>query len=74
MKKVAALLIILGSGLTAFGFAGWQALGKPAFMLPGVEGELGWDFTAGWPLHSQLEITIGITLLACGMMLRGDSK
>ncbi|MDR3562800.1 MAG: hypothetical protein P4N59_15370 [Negativicutes bacterium] len=66
MKKVAALLIIFGSGLAAFGFSGWQALGNPDFR--------GGGFSAGWPLNSQLEIAVGITLLACGVVLRRDSK
>jgi hypothetical protein len=36
MKKVAALLVIIGSGLAAFGFSGWQAHGSP--MMEAVEG------------------------------------
>jgi hypothetical protein len=73
MKKMAALLIILGSGLTAFGFSGWHAAGHPAFMITEATGA-NWDFSAGWPLRSQVEITIGITLLTWGAMLRKDSK
>jgi hypothetical protein len=69
MKKVAALLIIFGSGLAAFGFSGWQADGHTGFLV-----ESSWTFAAGWPLHSQIEMTIGITLLAWGVMLRKDSK
>ncbi len=72
MKKVAFLFSMFGGGLAAFGLTGWQALGKPAFMLPGTEGELGWDFTAGWPLHSQIEIAFGVALLVCGLMLSKD--
>lgn len=73
MKKVAALLIIFGSGLAAFGFSGWQAAGRTVFTITVGEGQ-SWEFSAGWPLHSQLEITMGIMLLAWGMMLRNDSK
>jgi hypothetical protein len=71
MKKLAALLIIFGGGLAAFGFSGWHATGKPMF---GLDGPADWDFYAGWPLNSQLEIAVGITLLACGLVLHRDSK
>lgn len=73
MKKVPALLIIFGSGLTAFGFSGWQAVGKPAFAIAEATGA-DWNFSAGWPLGSQLEMAIGFMLLAWGVMLRKDSK
>ena len=73
MKKVAALLIIFGSGLAAFGFSGWHAAGNTIFTI--VEGEgSSWNFTAGWPLGSQFAMAIGVMLLAWGMMLRKDSK
>jgi hypothetical protein len=73
MKKMAALIIIFGSGLTAFGFSGWQAVGHPAFTIGEATGA-DWDFSAGWPLRSQIEITVGITLLACGLLLRKELK
>jgi hypothetical protein len=71
MNKVAALLIIFGSGLAAFGLSGWHATGNP---LMGLDGPVDWNFSAGWPLWSQLEMTIGIMLLALGAILRRDSK
>jgi len=73
MKKLAALLIAFGSGLAAFGFSGWHAAGQTLFTIGGGTGP-DWGFSAGWPLYSQLEITVGIMLLAWGVMLRGDSK
>ena len=73
MKKLAALLIAFGSGLAAFGFSGWQAAGHTIFTITEGTGQ-NWELSAGWPLHSQLEITIGITLLACGAILRRDSN
>jgi hypothetical protein len=73
MKKDSTFLIALGSGLAAFGFSGWRATGHPAFTVTQATGS-DWDFSAGWPLHSQLEFTIGIVLLVCGVILRSYSK
>lgn len=70
MKKLAFVLVVLGSGLAAFGFAGWQAVGNPVFLdEPGYL-----RFSAGWTLAGQLEITIGVVLLVCGLLLRRDSR
>jgi hypothetical protein len=73
MKKVASFLIVFGSALAAFGFSGWQATVQPRFMLPGQSGP-DWTFSAGWTQNNQLDIAIGIMLLACGVILRIDSK
>jgi hypothetical protein len=56
MKKVAFLFSIVGSGLAAFGVSGWHD----------------WTYSAGWTLNNQLEITFGVALLVCGLMLRRD--
>jgi hypothetical protein len=60
MKQV---LATLGSALTAFGFSGWHAVGHTTFTLSEEKGQ-NWELLAGWPLHSQIEIALGITLLA----------
>ena len=74
MKKLAFVLVVLGSGLTAFGLSGWEAVGRPGFTIAGAPG-VAWDFTAGFgSLLSQLEFTLGVMLLACGLLLRRDSK
>jgi hypothetical protein len=80
MKKEANFLVVLGSGLAAFGFSGWQATGVPGgFVQPGTGDIQGaywvqWTYSAGWTLNNQLEITLGVVLLICGLMLRKDSK
>ena len=77
MKKVAFLSSVFGGALAAFGFSGWQALGTipPRSILPGapdfVSGNI---YSAGWTLNNQLEITFGVALLICGLMLHKDSK
>jgi hypothetical protein len=71
MKRWAIVLIVIGSGLAAFGFSGWHAAGNP---LIGLEGPADWNFSAGWSLSSQVEITVGIALLAFGITLRRDSN
>ena len=73
MKKVAALLIILGSGLAAYGISGFEGefSTAPSFQI-GQEGEM--SGSMGWSENKQIEITAGITLLVCGVMLRIDSK
>ena len=70
MKKLAFVLIVLGSGLAALGFSGWQLTTSHAFI---GENDL-WRISAGWPAWNQFQVTIGVMLLACGLMLRTDSK
>ena len=73
MKKVAVLLILLGSGLTAYGISGFSGSFSPPE--PGrigvSEGESG-EF--GWSQDSQIEIVVGVVSLAGGLILRKDSK
>ena len=72
MKKLAFTFVVLGSGLAALGFSGWQATGHPGFVLAGASG-LAWDFWAGWTPLGQIEITVGVVLLVWGLLLRRDS-
>ncbi len=69
MKKLSFFLIVLGSGLAAFGLSGWQLTTSHIFS---IEGE--WDISAGWSAGDQFQITIGVMLLACGLLLRRDSN
>lgn len=73
MNKLAFVFVVLGSGLAALGFSGWQGVTQPRFVLPGVPG-VDWTLWAGWTLINQLEITIGVMLLVCGLLLRRDSR
>jgi hypothetical protein len=74
MKKLAFTFVVLGSGLTAFGLSGWEAIGRPGFTIAGAPG-FAWDFTAGFgSLLSQLEFTLGVMLLVCGLLLRRDQR
>ena len=71
MKKLAFALIVLGSGLAALGFSGWQATGATnGLLLPAGA----WSISAGWSPLNQIEMTVGVMLLVCGLMLRRDSK
>jgi hypothetical protein len=63
MKKWAVFLILIGSGLAAYGISGWQ-----------LYGTVDRYFSAGWPLNSQIEIVIGVASLAYGLILNKDSK
>ncbi len=65
----AAFLILLGSALVAFGFSGWHADMRPAFMLTDEPGAQMWGW-AGWTLANQLEITSGVVLLVWGVLMR----
>ncbi len=68
-KKLSFVLIILGSGLTALGFSGWQMTGETQFLQPER-----WDISAGWTPLNQIEMTVGVMLLVCGLMLRKNSN
>jgi hypothetical protein len=76
--KRSFILIALGSGLTALGFSGWQATGETVFTLAGAPGAAtsgpDWRIWAGWTPLNQIEITVGVLLLVCGLMLRRDSN
>ena len=73
MKKLAFVLIVLGSGLAALGFSGWQATGGPGLWISESLGYM-WNLRAGWTLLDQVEITIGVMLLVCGLLLRENAK
>ena len=70
MKTVANFLILCGSGLAAWGVAGFsgsfdfQSVRDPSYYY-------GW---AGWPLNSQAEIVLGVVALILGVLIRKDSK
>ena len=71
MKKVAALLIIFGSGLAAFGISGFSGTYWVSGLFvdpPQYRGEFGWS------LNNQIEIVIGVVSLIYGAILRKDSK
>lgn len=77
MKKLAFVLIVLGSGLTAFALSGWYLATSVLFQLAGADGSMPNslpDIHAGWTPDSQIEITIGVMLLVCGLLLRRDSN
>ena len=74
MKKAAAILILFGSGLTAYGVAGFSgefgtnARGA-AFDQPNtLDGSFGWSPT------ERSEIVTGVVLLASGLLLRKGSN
>jgi hypothetical protein len=68
MKRVAALLIVLGSGLAALGVSGFGG-SFSSDRLPGT-----WSGSLGWSLNNQIEIVAGVVSLAFGLILRRDSK
>lgn len=71
MKKTASLLVVLGSGLAAFGLSGFNASLRYD-ILPGLPSSYSGE--AGWSFANQLEITAGVVLVACGGILRSDSN
>jgi hypothetical protein len=76
-KKLTFALIVLGSGLVAFGLSGWYLATSVLFQLAGADGRMPNslpDIHAGWTTDNQIEITIGVMLLVCGLLLRSDSK
>lgn len=70
MKKLAFVFIVLGSGLTALGLSCWQLTTSHTFI---GESDL-WNISAGWPAWNQFQITIGVMLLVCGLLLRRGSN
>jgi hypothetical protein len=71
MKKLAFIFVVLGSGLAAFGLSSWQM--TPSLQLTGLN-ESAYSISAGWTAWGQLEITVGVMLLVCGLLLRRDSR
>jgi len=72
MKKLAFVFVVLGSGLAAFGLSGWRMATSIMSTLPGYGGNP--DIYAGWTPNSQLEITVGVILLVCGLLLRREAR
>lgn len=68
MKKLAALLIVLGSGLAAYGISGF-GLTMSAFVRS--DGLAGWY---EWPIEARVQIVVGVISLVGGLLLRKDSK
>jgi hypothetical protein len=72
MKKLAALLVLFGSGLAAYGISGFSGSFSPrdtAGRIGVSEGESG-EF--GWSQDSQIEIVVGVVSLVGGLILRKD--
>jgi hypothetical protein len=73
MKNLAILLILAGSGLAAFGIAGFSGSFSPnERVLPGLQGSYSGDF--GWSHENQLQIVIGVVALVLGVILRKESR
>ena len=68
MKKLAIVLILLGSGLAAYGISGF---GFTMSDFVRSDGLIGWY---EWPLNNRIEIVIGVVSLIGGVLLRKDSK
>ena len=71
MKKLAFIFVVLGSGLAAYGVFSWQMTPSPQII--GLN-ETTYSISAGWTPYDKLEITIGVMLLVCGLLLRRDSR
>ena len=77
MKKLAFILVVLGSGLTVLGLSGWQLTTSVLFQLAGADGRMPNnlpDIQAGWSIANQIVITTGVVLLVCGLLIRRDSN
>ena len=73
MKKAAVLLVVLGSGLAAFGISGFGGSSSTQeVILPGAHG--GESGSVGWSQDNQIEIVIGVMSVVSGVILRKDSK
>ena len=67
MKKLWISMIVLGSGLIAYGFSGFDAdLSSSSFR--GLEGAASWDTIF------RIEMTVGAVLLSLGIMLYKESR
>jgi len=73
MRKAALLLSIFGGSLAVFGLSSGQPVVQPKLRMPGESG-LDRAYRAGWTLGNQLEITFGVALLVCGLILRRDAR
>ncbi len=61
MKKISISMIVVGAGLAAFGFSGFDASFRT------IMGAM--DGGAGWDTASRIEITIGVALFTFGIFL-----
>lgn len=67
MKKPWISMIVLGSGLIAYGFSGFDAdISSNSFR--GLEGAASWDTI------SRIEMTVGAVLLSLGIALYEESR
>ena len=73
MKKLAFLLVVLGSGLTALGLSCWELYTSKLPTL-GDDPVYRWEVYAGWTVTNRLEIAVGVMLLVCGLLLRRDQR
>ena len=73
MKKMAALLIIIGSGLAAVGISGlgWRIDAGLSSFTGDPNAIVGFHV---WSPDERLEIIVGVLLLTGGLILRKDSK
>ena len=72
MKKMANFLILLGSGLAAFGISAFTGNFSSDWARPEMPNA--WSGSLGWSLKNQIEIVVGVVSLAFGLILRRDSK
>jgi hypothetical protein len=68
MKKVAAILIICGVGLTAYGLLNFHAWGGPV----GSPLDRGWEL--GYSIEARLEAAIGMAVLTAGCLLKAAAR
>ena len=78
MRKTAAILIIFGSGLVAFGLTGFNgelsAQLSPQARFNGNDGPYQYNGDFQWSMNDRLETTFGILSLVSGVLLRKISN
>jgi hypothetical protein len=72
MKKMANFLILLGSGLAAFGISAFTGNFSSDWARPEMPNA--WSGSLGWSLKNQIEIVVGVVSVAFGLILRRDFK
>jgi hypothetical protein len=70
MRKLAFVLVTLGSALAAFGFSGWQLTTSGLWQEAGRD----WFISAGWSVGDRLAIVVGVAMLVCGLLMRKGSN
>jgi hypothetical protein len=68
MKKMANFLILLGSGLAAFGISAFTGNFSSDWARPEMPNA--WSGSLGWSLKNQIEIVVGVVSRAFGLILR----